>query len=130
MLVEKRDPLGGLREPNPVTGHRVPGANLGCPSKLVSIRNNRNWNQNYFRHYPKQKVCFGCFGSTYTKKESFGVSIEPKQTEDQPKQFDRGHILVFFVNLGLFRFVSKQLCLFQLFRYRFETPKQTETQPK
>ena len=27
---------------------------------------------------------------------------------------------------GLFRFVSKQLCLFRLFRYRFETPKQTE----
>jgi hypothetical protein len=32
----------------------------------------------------------------YTKKESFGVSIEPKQSEDQPKQFDREHILVFF----------------------------------
>jgi hypothetical protein len=27
---------------------------------------------------------------------------------------------------GLFRFVPKQFCLFQLFRYRFETPKQTE----
>jgi len=27
---------------------------------------------------------------------------------------------------GLFRFVSKQFCLFRLFRYRFETPKQTE----
>jgi len=26
---------------------------------------------------------------------------------------------------GLFRFVSKQFCLFRLFRYRFETPKQT-----
>ena len=30
-------------------------------------------------------------------------------------------------NSGLFRFVSKQFCLFRLFRYRFETPKQTET---
>jgi hypothetical protein len=28
----------------------------------------------------------------YTETESFGVSIEPKQTEDQPKQFDREHI--------------------------------------
>jgi hypothetical protein len=28
--------------------------------------------------------------------EIFDVSIEPKQTEDQPKQFDREHILVFF----------------------------------
>jgi hypothetical protein len=36
---------------------------LGCPSKLVSIRNNRNWNRNLFRHYPKQNVCFGCFAS-------------------------------------------------------------------
>ncbi len=27
---------------------------------------------------------------------------------------------------ALFRFVSKQFCLFRLFRYRFETPKQTE----
>ncbi len=28
----------------------------------------------------------------YTETESFDVSIEPKQTEDQPKQFDREHI--------------------------------------
>jgi hypothetical protein len=27
---------------------------------------------------------------------------------------------------GLFRFFSKQFCLFRLFRYRFETPKQIE----
>ncbi len=32
----------------------------------------------------------------------------------------------FSENLGLFRFVTKQICLFRLFRYRFETPKQTE----
>jgi len=29
----------------------------------------------------------------YTETQSFDVSIEPKQTEDQPKQFDREHIL-------------------------------------
>jgi hypothetical protein len=29
--------------------------------------------------------------------------------------------------LGLFRFVTKQFCLFRLFQYRFEKPKQTET---
>jgi len=28
----------------------------------------------------------------YTETESFDVSIEPKQTEDQPKQFDTEHI--------------------------------------
>jgi hypothetical protein len=31
----------------------------------------------------------------YTETESFDVSIEPKQTEHQPKQFYREHILVF-----------------------------------
>ena len=41
----------------------------------------------------------------YTETESFDVLIEPKQTEDQPKQFDRKHILLFFTgNLGFFRF--------------------------
>jgi hypothetical protein len=134
-----------------------------------------------------------CF---YVETESFDVSIEPKQTEDQPKQFDRERILLFFYrkfmvfpffsflvffffhffrfvsvcfetvyfgcfasipkqrvsmfrmnrnkqethpnslkesifgyfseNLGLFRFVTKQFCLFRLFRYRLETPKQTK----
>ena len=38
--------------------------------------------------------------SFYTETKSFNVSIESKQTEDQPKQFDREHILVFF---GKFR---------------------------
>ncbi len=37
----------------------------------------------------------------YTETESFDISIEPKQTGDQPKQFDREHILVF--SFGLFR---------------------------
>ncbi len=32
----------------------------------------------------------------YTESESFDDSIEPKQTEDHPKQFDKEHILVFF----------------------------------
>jgi hypothetical protein len=48
-----------------------------------------------------------CF---YTKTESFGVSIELKQAEEQPKQFEKEHILVFFQEFlgcfGLFRFVS------------------------
>jgi hypothetical protein len=33
----------------------------------------------------------------YTETECFYVSIEPKQTEDQPKLFDREHILLFFL---------------------------------
>ena len=43
----------------------------------------------------------------YTETESFDVSIEPKQTGDQPKQFDREHILLFFTeNVEFFRFFS------------------------
>jgi hypothetical protein len=54
----------------------------------------------------------------YTKTESFDVSIEPKQTEDQLKQFDREHILLFFTeNLGFFRF----FCFFLFFSVCFET---------
>jgi hypothetical protein len=32
----------------------------------------------------------------YTETESFGVSIEQKQTGEQPKQFDRERILIVF----------------------------------
>ncbi len=42
-----------------------------------------------------ETVCFSCF-KFYTETASFDVSIEPKQTKDQPKQFDRKHIFVFF----------------------------------
>ncbi len=71
----------------------------------------------------------------YTETESFDVSIEPKQTEDQPKQFDREHILLIFTeNFGFFsdflvffsffcffrffRFVSKQFVSVVLLLYR------------
>ncbi len=47
-----------------------------------------------------------------------------------PKQFEREYIWVIFQKIqgcfGLFRFVTKQFYLFRLFRFRFETPKQTE----
>ena len=56
-----------------------------------------------------EKVCFSCFASIPKQR----VSIEPKQTEDPPKQFKREYIWVFFrkfrvvsVCFGLFRFVS------------------------
>jgi hypothetical protein len=41
------------------------------------------------------ETSFGCF-EFYTETVSFHVSIEPKQTEDQPKQFNREHIFLFF----------------------------------
>ncbi len=84
----------------------------------------------------------------YTETESFDVWIEPKLTEDQPKQFEREHILLFVTeNVGVFRFFSFFLLhffglfrnsLFRLFRFYTETesfdvliePKQTEDPPK
>jgi hypothetical protein len=78
-----------------------------------------------------------CF---YSEKESFGASIEPKQTEEQPKQFDREQILVFFRKFWviLFIFVMFRNSLFWLFCCYIKTesfdvsiePKQTEDQPK
>ncbi len=46
----------------------------------------------------KTKRLFRLFGF-YTETESFDVSIEPKQTEDQQKEFDREHILLFFTEI-------------------------------
>ncbi len=55
----------------------------------------------------------------YTQTESFSVLIELKQTEEQPIQFNREHILVFFKeNLGLFWFVSKQFVSVVLLLYQ------------
>jgi hypothetical protein len=68
----------------------------------------------------------------YTETKSFDDSIEPKQTEDPPEQFEGEYIWVIFrkfrvvsVCFGLLR-NSSEFCLFRLFRYRVETPKQTE----
>ncbi len=90
----------------------------------------------------------------YTETESFDVSIEPKQTKDKPKQYDREHILQFFTeNLWFFlffrffsrffrffsrffRFVSKQFvsvfrCFASIPKQRVSIdPKQTENPPK
>jgi hypothetical protein len=79
-----------------------------------------------------------------TKQKTFGVSNEPKQTEDQPKQFAREHILVFFHKiLCCFElFCSVSVCFktvfFGCFEFYIKTanfdvsiePKQTEDQPK
>jgi hypothetical protein len=48
------------------------------------------------------------------------------------KQFCKPLLLLLFTQffLYLFRFVSKQFCLFRLFRYGSETPKRTETNRK
>jgi hypothetical protein len=67
----------------------------------------------------------------YTQTEILDVSIEPKQTEDQPKQFDMEYILVFFqeiwvfpVFFSLFWFVSipkQRVLMFRLNRNKQKT---------
>jgi hypothetical protein len=73
-------------------------------------------------HIPKRAKNLGFFRffRIFSFFSFFSVCFE---TEDPPKQFKREYIWVFFRK---FRFVVKQICLFRLFRYRFETPKQTE----
>jgi hypothetical protein len=85
----------------------------------------------------------------YTETESFDVSIEPKQTKDQPKQFDKEHILQFLQKIygffgffGFFRFFSQFfrffLVFFGLFRNSLfrcfscfaSIPQQTEDPPR
>jgi hypothetical protein len=57
----------------------------------------------------------------YTETESFDVSIEPKQTKDQPKQFDREHILKFVTeNLWFFRFFPVFFRFFSIFFVFFQ----------
>ncbi len=77
-------------------------------------------NLGFFRFFPAFfdffrffKVFFGLFRNSlfrlfrfYIETESFDVWIEPKQTEDPPKQFKREYIWDFSENLGLFRLVS------------------------
>ncbi len=63
----------------------------------------------------------------FTETESFDVSIEPKQTKDQPKQFDREHILQFFTaNLGFSWFFSFFSSFFSFFSFfsKHSLPKQ------
>jgi hypothetical protein len=65
-----------------------------CDREHILVFFSQNFGLFWFVLVCFETVCFGCFDSTET--ESFDVSIEPKQTEDQPKQFDREHTLVFF----------------------------------
>jgi hypothetical protein len=111
---------------------------LGCPSKLVSIRNNRNWNRNLFRHYPKQNVCFGCFASI--PKQSVSMFRLNRNKQKTNRNSFIGSIFCnflqkiygFFGFFGFFRFFrffsrffrffSKQfVSVFRLFRFCTET---------
>ncbi len=70
-------------------------------------------------------VCFGCFASLPKQRVSMFRLDRNKQKTNRNSLIE-SIFCYFSENLGLFRFVSKQFCLFQWFRYRFEIPKQTE----
>jgi hypothetical protein len=89
----------------------------GFPKPVLLIRDRVSFETSFDSKQPKlepklvsalseTKRLFRLF-RFYTEIESFDVSIEPKQTEDQPKQFVRDHILLIITeNLGVFRFFS------------------------
>jgi hypothetical protein len=52
--------------------------------------------------------------------------LNQNKQKTRPSSFKESIYGCFSENLGLFRFVTKQFCLFRLFRYRFKTPKQTK----
>ncbi len=173
--------LGGRRQWRriPISSVAIPNDTvLGCPLKLVSIRNNPKLELKPVLALSEQNICFGCFASMpkqrvsvfplnrneqksnrnsmikslfwyffrkfwvfpvcfglfrnslfqlfhfYTETESFDVKIEPKQTKDQPKQFYREHILVFFWK---FRVVLVCYGLFQTSSVCFGCCSNTET---
>ncbi len=76
-------------------------------------------------------VCFVtvCFGvsvvSLLYQNREFRLIRNIQKTH--PNSLKKSIFGYFSENVGLFRFVTKQFCLFRLFRYRFETLKQTET---
>ncbi len=114
---------------------------VGCPSKLVSIRNNRNWNRNLFRHYPKHNFCFGCFASIPKQRVLMFRLNQNKQKINRNSLIGSifcdflqkiygffgffGFFLGFFGFFRFFRFfrfVSKQfVSVFWLFRFYTET---------
>ncbi len=98
-------------------------------------RTNQAPREGALSHQIREELCFPLFQ----------IMIEPKQTEDQPKMFDRDNILVFFrkfrvfsVCFGLIRNSSVCFRCFDIGSKHRNKPKilvfgftkQTETQPK
>ncbi len=90
---------------------------VGCPSKLFRFKTTETGTETSVGTI--RNKTFVSVVLLLTETENFSVLIEPKQTEEQPNQFDREHILVYCQKnfglirvdsgcFGLFRFVSKQ----------------------
>ncbi len=94
---------------------------IGCPSKQPKLE------PKLFSALSETKHLFRLF-RFYIETESFDVSIEPKQTEDQPKQLDRENILLgfyrkfwvfpVFLFFCFFRFVLVVLLLYRSREFR------------
>ncbi len=96
----------------------VDGSAVGCPSKLVSIRNNRNWNRNQFRHYPKQNICFGSFGFIPKQRVSM-FQLNRKKKQKTNRNSSIGSIFCYF--LQKIQDFSVFLVFFSVFLVCFET---------
>jgi hypothetical protein len=115
---------------------------LRCLAKLLHIPK-RAKNAIFYRKFwvflvfSFFSVCFGLFRNSlfrlflfYTKTDRVSLfRLNWNKQETHPNSLKENIFGYFSDHLGLFQFVSvvtKQFCLFRLFRYRFETPKQTE----
>ncbi len=104
----------------------------GRLTKLVSFRQNRNWNRNQFQHYPKKGICFGV--SIYPKRPKNIHSCPCPCLCPRPCPFHKS-VLIFSSGLFrnadfLFRFVSngsETLKQTYLFYFREKDPNSTET---
>ncbi len=100
------------------TQGRREGGGVGCPSKLVSIRNNRNWNRNLFRHYPKQNVCFGCFASI-PKQRVLMFRLNRNKQKTHRNCLIEAYFAIFTENLWFFRFFRFFPVFFSVFSIFF-----------
>jgi hypothetical protein len=75
----------------PPAGARPQEAGGGLPGAAgAGLQARMSFETSFDSKQPKVQNLFRLF-RFYTQTESFDVSIEPKQIEDQPKQFEREH---------------------------------------
>ncbi len=75
-------------------------------------------------------VCFVSVVSLLYRNREFDVSFEPKHTEDQPKQFDREHILVFFRKFRVVSVCFETVLFNSVVLIKVQIPKQAKTNRK
>jgi hypothetical protein len=94
-------------------------------------RNKQETNRNsFFSRIFSVFYFFGLFRNSLFRLFRFYTETEFRLNRNEQKTHPNSLKEVIFENFsknfGLFRFVTKQICFFRLFRYRLETPKQTK----